>query len=1047
VRYNERHWHTNQWSDALGSPGEKDSAMAGRDTGEPARPAAWPIGGGEMGDRIHAHDWAATLLGPLERWPQSLRTAVDLMLASGFATSLAWGQEAIVLYNDAYSQIIGPRHPTALGQSSYAAFPESRALFTPVIAQVWRGESVTLEDQHYPLLRADGVEDVWFTITYLPLQDEAGAMAGVYAVLIETTQRVRAKAALRQGEERQAFLLQLSDALRSLDDPRCIKETACRMLVQQLRSERSFFAEIDEESSEVLVEPGYQQPGIPAVKGRFPITPFAPYASEYRAGRAVVIRDLATDPRVPDAVRERIAATRSTASISMPIMRAGKFRSLLSVNQLAARDWTADEVALVEEIAHRAWAEVERACAEEALRASESKLAIELADTQELHRISSRFIKEDEIDALYEHFLDAARSLMRSDMASMQMLKPDRQALYLLAHKGFTPQSATFWEWVDAGDASACGVVLKTGQPVIIPDIEAWDFVAGPDNLASYRLSGIRAVLSTPLMSRDGRLVGVMSTHWRDVHHPSDRELRLLDVLARQAADLIERRTAGEALRESEERFRTLVQASSEVIYRMSPDWSEMHELSGGGFLADSPSPSRAWLAHYIHPDDQRRVLAAIGEAVRTKSVFALEHRVLRADGSLGWMLSRAVPRLEADGAITEWFGAASDVTARKQAEAALREAHATLERRVAERTAELATTVEHLRASQARLRLLLEQMPAAVWTTDPGLRVSTLTGSLAHALPPILRQARRRSLPELASSDAAATRLRAAHQQALGGAVSDIDLAWDQRFFVCHVEALRDTDEHIVGTIGVAQDVTARTLLRLQEEFLRTISHELRTPVTALRAGLGMLELALSPVLGPEERDLLTSLRHTVEIQRLHIEDLLTARLVRAGALSLKRERLDLRLVVEEAAKTLRPLVDEKGQYLTLDLPVSLTVSGDARRLEQVVLNLLANAYRHTPSATQIRISAWVAAEEVRLAVRDTGPGIPPDQLEANFEPFQRAGQHSDGTGLGLSIVRELVRLHEGRLWVEATEGGGATFHLALRQAPDAATASASGP
>jgi PAS domain S-box-containing protein len=147
------------------------------------------------------------------------------------------------------------------------------------------------------------------------------------------------------------------------------------------------------------------------------------------------------------------------------------------------------------------------------------------------------------------------------------------------------------------------------------------------------------------------------------------------------AARAEELRTANEelrereqALRESEERFRALTTASSEVLYRMSPDWSEMRQLHSRAFLANTETPSRTWLAKYIHPDDQPHVIAVIQEAIRTKGVFELEHRVRRADGSLGWTFSRAVPVLDAHGEIVEWFGAASDITARKQAEEALRE-------------------------------------------------------------------------------------------------------------------------------------------------------------------------------------------------------------------------------------------------------------------------------------------------------------------------------------------------------------------------------------
>ena len=130
-----------------------------------------------------------------------------------------------------------------------------------------------------------------------------------------------------------------------------------------------------------------------------------------------------------------------------------------------------------------------------------------------------------------------------------------------------------------------------------------------------------------------------------------------------------ERKRAEEALRESEDRFRSLAAASSDVMYRMNADWSEMCQLSGGGFLADTGAPSRDWLHEYIHPDDQANVMAVIQDSIRTQSVFEMEHRVLCADGTVGWTFSRAIPRLNANGEIFEWFGSASDITERKQAE------------------------------------------------------------------------------------------------------------------------------------------------------------------------------------------------------------------------------------------------------------------------------------------------------------------------------------------------------------------------------------------
>ena len=170
------------------------------------------------------------------------------------------------------------------------------------------------------------------------------------------------------------------------------------------------------------------------------------------------------------------------------------------------------------------------------------------------------------------------------------------------------------------------------------------------------------------------------------------------------ARDVSERKRIQVALRESEERFRALVNASSDVVYRMSPDWSEMRELDGRGFIADTGKPRKDWLNEYIHPDDQPLVLRTIREAVRTKSIFQLEHRVRRTDGTLGWTYSRAVPLFNVNGEILEWFGAASDVTVRKEAEESFRKLAQTLDAEVRARTRELEEQSSQVRDLSWRL-------------------------------------------------------------------------------------------------------------------------------------------------------------------------------------------------------------------------------------------------------------------------------------------------------------------------------------------------------
>jgi len=142
------------------------------------------------------------------------------------------------------------------------------------------------------------------------------------------------------------------------------------------------------------------------------------------------------------------------------------------------------------------------------------------------------------------------------------------------------------------------------------------------------------------------------------------------ELVARVDAHLKIARVRGEvmeSLRQSEERYRAFVTATSDIVYRMSPDWSEMRSLEGKDSIRDTEEPSRTWLEAYIHRDDQPQVMSAIDEAIRTKTPFDLEHQVKQIDGTLGWVHSRAVPVFDGDGEIVEWFGSARDVSERRR--------------------------------------------------------------------------------------------------------------------------------------------------------------------------------------------------------------------------------------------------------------------------------------------------------------------------------------------------------------------------------------------
>ena len=175
------------------------------------------------------------------------------------------------------------------------------------------------------------------------------------------------------------------------------------------------------------------------------------------------------------------------------------------------------------------------------------------ADIDLLHGISTALIAEQDHTALYGKIVDAAITITRSQFGTMQLLCPQGDLsgnggkLGLLCSRGLPEEAVTFWEWVSPEAHSSCTKALKSGRREIIPDYEEWDAIADTEDLFAFRRTGIRSAQTTPLLSRDGHLLGMISTQWCEPHTPSERDLRLLDILARQAADLLERTIAEEA--------------------------------------------------------------------------------------------------------------------------------------------------------------------------------------------------------------------------------------------------------------------------------------------------------------------------------------------------------------------------------------------------------------------------------------------------------------------------------------------------------------------
>jgi PAS domain S-box-containing protein len=251
------------------------------------------------------------------------------------------------------------------------------------------------------------------------------------------------------------------------------------------------------------------------------------------------------------------------------------------------------------------------------------------------------------------------------------------------------------------------------------------------------------------------------------------------------------------------------------------------------------------------------------------------------------------------------------------------------------------------------------------------------------------------------------------------------------------------------LGAVLTLRDVTAqRDLERQREEFFANASHDLRTPLMAIKAAIGVVLANEPPGTPAPLRRMFTNIDGAADEMARLVEDLLELARLRAGRALFAPLLRDLREVAEQAARTIEPLAAERGQRLTLDLPDEpLWSLVDPPRLERAVQNLLGNAQKYGHEGGTITLTIRRAGGEAILAVADDGPGIAPEDQVRIFERYYRPasgagrsapdGHMPPGSGLGLPIVQALAELHGGRVWVESAPGQGTTFSIALPLAP----------
>ncbi|MDQ1193825.1 signal transduction histidine kinase [Brevundimonas vesicularis] len=305
-------------------------------------------------------DWSETKLGPIEDWPQCLKTATALVLQSPVPLVMLWGADGVMLYNEAYAQFAGGRHPELLGAEVRQGWPEAAEFNDNVMRVGLAGDTLQYRDQKLTLLRHGRPEHVWMDLDYSPVLDETGVPAGVICILNETTGRVEA-------ERHAAFLLSLSDAMRSLDDPSALLALATQRLGAELGASRVFYATISTEGW-MTVEQDHAV-GVASIVGVHSLKSFgSDLLRAYRAGAPVVVRDVQADDRLSDGARSGLQTREVSAFIDVVLFQEEQWVGLLAVQSATPRYWTSAEEALAQAVGERLKTAIERARAERALR-------------------------------------------------------------------------------------------------------------------------------------------------------------------------------------------------------------------------------------------------------------------------------------------------------------------------------------------------------------------------------------------------------------------------------------------------------------------------------------------------------------------------------------------------------------------------------------------------------------------------------------------------------------------------------------------------------
>ena len=872
------------------------------------------------------------------------------------------------------------------------------------------------------------VKDARWVATLTATCEAPRTWTSVHVAMLEETiertwtaaEHARIEAALRESEERQAFLVTLGDTIRQLGEPTAILTETCRLLGMHLHVNRVAYGEFDGDAC--TISDDYVD-GVPSMAGRFRWTPFAGnFDDELKRGNVLVVRDTSTDPRTAIA-RDTLKAADIGAFITPLLVKDGRYIGALGVHSRAPRIWTHSEITLVREVAERIWAALEQCKAEAALRASEARLDFLLKLNDALEPLSDPVARQE-----------AAARLLCEHLRVNRVCYADFSGEFMVRHSYINGAAPS----IGRGPLSRVGTVLMStyerGDIVSVNDVRTDSRFTSEER--ATLLAGEIAAFAGLLIRKDGHRQGAFGVHSLTPRVWTQAEVGLIRDVGERTWEAVERASAEEELREREWRLRLAVNASGGGSWMWDArtnhiDWDAGFRARYG-FSPSEPPSQDAWLSR-VHEEDRPQVLGLLDEMLSTtKESWDNTFRIVLPNGEVRWMQSLGRTDRAADGQAIRLTGLDLDVTERRRTEEALQ--------------------ARHDEERDRELRLLLETAAQGIVSVDA--RGLIVTANRAMELMfgwdngELIGQPIERLLPSSLRDVHAKPRVEyfgAPSSHLTDGGLDRVGRRKDGTAFPIEVNLNHVATRGGGRSIAFVTDISARkraevalherTLelqlrttqlskmasdLTLAEQHAREqLAKTLHDGLQQLLVGAAMhleLQTRRDAQLGAPPAELLVEAKH-------HIDEAV------AAARSLSFELFPPVLHHSGLPSALTWLADWTRQKYGLEVLVTADSRANSDRkdvrtlLFESVRELLFNAVKHA-QADRATVDLRVGPDdELCITVADEGIG---------FDPAAFADQtKSSQVGWGLFSIRERLTLLGGRFEIDSAPGHGTRFRL----------------